>query len=112
MIDEELRFEKGVSYSLVLPAGSAHAMYRDDIVNEEAVFNFTGGYEETVSPLNYVWCSLYTNHSDVLDIVSFTYDRPVRVAEGAKLQLWENDGEKLVKEADAYIDIQANCWIV
>ena len=112
MIDEELRFEKGVSYSLVLPAGSAHAMYRDDIVNEEAVFNYTGGYEETVSPLNYVWCSLYTNHSDVLDIVSFTYDRPVRVAEGAKLQLWENDGEKLVKEADAYLDIQANCWIV
>ncbi len=79
---------KGVRYSLVLPAGSAHARFRDDIVNEEVVLNFIGGYEETVPPLNYVWCSLFTDHSDVLDIVTFIYDRPVLVAEGAKLQLW------------------------
>lgn len=111
-IEEEMCFEKGVHYSLVLPAGSAHAMYRDDIVNEEVVLNFIGGYEETVSPLNYVWCSLFTDHSDVLNIVTFTYDRPVRVAEGAKLQLWEIENNTLVSEADAYLDIQANCWNV
>lgn len=112
VVDEEIRFEKGVNYSLVLPAGSAHAMYREDIVNEEAVFNFVGGYEETVPPLTYIWCSLFTDHSDVLNVVSFTYDRPVRVAEEAKLQLWETDSDRLVKEADAYLDTQANCWIV
>lgn len=111
-IEEEMCFEKGVHYSLVLPAGSAHAMYRDDIVNDEVVFNFIGGYEETVPPLNYVWCSLFTDHSDVLNIVTFTYDRPVRVAEGAKLQLWETYNNTLVKEADAYLDTQANCWNV
>ena len=111
-IEEEMCFEKGVHYSLVLPAGSAHAMYREDIVNEEVVFNFIGGYEETVPPLNYVWCSLFTDHSDILNVVRFTYDRPVRVAEGAKLQLWEIDNNTLVKEADAYLDIQANCWNV
>lgn len=111
-IEEEMCFEKGVHYSLVLPAGSAHAMYRDDIVNEEVVLNFIGDYEETVSPLNYVWCSLFTDHSDVLNIVTFTYDRPVRVAEGAKLQLWEIENNTLVSEADAYLDIQANCWNV
>ena len=111
-VEEEMCFEKGVHYSLVLPAGSAHAMYRDDIVNEEVVLNFIGGYEETVSPLNYVWCSLLTDHSDVLNIVTFTYDRPVRVAEGAKLQLWEIENNALASEADAYLDIQANCWNV
>lgn len=111
-IEEEMCFEKGVHYSLVLPAGSAHAMYRDDIVNEEVVLNFIGGYEETVPTLNYVWCSLFTDHSDVLNVVTFTYDRPVRVAEGAKLQLWETNNNTLVKEADAYLDIQANCWLV
>lgn len=111
-IEGNMRFEKGVHYSLVLPAGSAHAMYREDIVNEEVTLNFIGGYEETVPPLNYVWCNLFTEHSDVLNVVSFTYDRPIRVAEGAKLQLWEIDGNKLVKEADAYIDTQANCWVV
>lgn len=111
-IEGGMRFEKGVHYSLVLPAGSAHAMYRDDIVNEEVTLNFIGGYEETIPPLNYVWCNLFTDHSDVLNVVSFTYDRPVHVVEGAKLQLWEGDGNKLVKEADAYLDIQANCWVV
>lgn len=111
-VEDEMCFEKGVHYSLVLPAGSAHAMYRDDIVNEEVVLNFIGGYEETVPPLNYVWCNLFTDHSDVLNIVTFTYDRPVRVAEDAKLQLWEIENNTLVSEADAYLDIQANCWNV
>lgn len=111
-VEEEMCFEKGVHYSLVLPAGSAHAMYRDDIVNEEVVLNFIGGYEETVPPLNYVWCNLFTDHSDVLNIVTFTYDRPVRVADDAKLQLWEIENNTLVSEADAYLDIQANCWNV
>lgn len=111
-VEEEMCFEKGVHYSLVLPAGSAHAMYRDDIVNEEVVLNFIGGYEETVPPLNYVWCNLFTDHSDVLNIVTFTYDRPVRVAEDAKLQLWEIENNTLASEADAYLDIQANCWNV
>lgn len=111
-IEEELCFEKGVHYSLVLPAGSAHAMYRDDIVNEEATLNFIGGYEEAVPPLNYVWCSLFTDHSDVLDVVTFTYDRPVCVADGAKLQLWETESNTLVKEADAYLDTRVNCWAV
>ena len=111
-VEDEMCFEKGVHYSLVLPAGSAHAMYRDDIVNEEVVLNFIGGYEETVPPLNYVWCNLFTDHSDVLNIVTFTYDRPVRVADDAKLQLWEIENNTLVSEADAYLDIQANCWNV
>lgn len=110
-IEDEMCFEKGVHYSLVLPAGSAHAMYRDDIVNEEVVLNFIGGYEETVPPLNYVWCNLFTDHSDVLNIVTFTYDRPVRVDEGAKLQLWDTINNTLVKEADAYLDTQVN-WAV
>ena len=82
-------------------------MYREDIVNEELVFNFMGGYEEPLAPLNYVWCSLFTDHSDVLGIVSFTYDRPVRLSEGAALQLWECDGNTLVKEVTAYLDPQS-----
>lgn len=115
-VKEEIRFEKGVNYKLVLPAGSAHAMYRDDIVNEEAVFNFVGGYEEPIPPLNYVWCSLYTDHSHAFNVVSFYYDRPVRVTEGAKLQLWEerpeNDDWKVIKEAEAYLEVTEDRWVV
>lgn len=111
-VSEEMCFEKGVHYSLVLPAGSAHARYRDDIVNEKVMLNFIGGYEEPVPQLNYTWCSLYNDHSDVLNVVTFRYDRPVRVAEGAKIQLWEGDCKKLVMEADAYLDTLVNCWDV
>ena len=61
--------------------------------------------------MNYVWCSLFDHHTDVLDVVSFRYDRPVRVADNAKIQLWKDDSE-LVKEADAYLDTSVNCWMV
>ena len=107
-----VNFENGVKYRLTLPAGSVSSCYRDDIVNEEVVIDFTGGYTEPVKPLMYVWCSLFTDHSDELDVVSFTYDRPVRVSDGAKLQLWEVDGESPVIEADAYLSTEDGRWIV
>lgn len=110
---EEVNFEYGVDFRLVLPAGCVKSCYRDDIVNEEVVIDFRGGYTEPVKPLKYEWTTLYDPSLDVLDIVSFLYDRPVRVAEGAKMQLWETDGDVLVKEVDAYIDDSVvNWWIV
>lgn len=111
-IEEEMRFEKGVNYSLVLPAGSVHAMHRDDIVNEDVALNFIGGYEETIPPLQYSWCSLFSNHSDILYEITFSYDRPVRVSENAVIQLWYADGSEMVKEAAAYINTDINCWAV
>lgn len=112
VVDDDLHFEKGVHYSLVLPAGSAHAMYREDIVNDELVFNFIGGYEATIAPLNYIWCSLFADHSDILGVVSFTYDRPVRLAENATLQLWETARNSIVKEVSAYLDPQSESTVV
>ena len=52
-----VNFENGVKYRLTFPAGSVSSCYRDDIVNEEVVIDFTGGYTEPVKPLMYVWCS-------------------------------------------------------
>lgn len=116
-ISETIHFEKGVNFTLTLPAGSAHAILRDDIVNEEASFNFIGGYTEPISTLDYTWCSLYTDHSNVLDVVTFTYDRPVTVAENAVIQLWKINEwidceSELIMEAPAYINIDVNCWAV
>lgn len=80
------------------------------------MFNFVGGYEKPIPPLNYVWCSLYNDHSDILNVVSFYYDRPVRVTEGAKLQLLEerpeNDDWKVIKEAEAYLEVTEDRWVV
>lgn len=98
--EEGMRFEKGVHYSLVLPAGSAHAMYRDDIVNEEAVFNFVGGYEEPVPPIDFVWCSMYTDHPDgTLGIVKFYYKDPVALSANTVVQLYIGEENRVVKEA-------------
>lgn len=75
---ENINFENGVRYSIQLPAGSTSALYRTDIVNEEAIVNFIGGYTEPVKPIQYTWCSLFDNHTtDVLGEVKFYYDRPI-----------------------------------
>lgn len=113
IVKEEMRFEKGIEYSLVLPAGSAHEINREDIVNEEdIVFNFVGGYEGIIPELNYVWCNLLSEHSDDTGKISFYYDRPVKLVKDTKIQLWENEGNVLVTEADAFLERDNGYWIV
>jgi len=109
---ENRNFEFGVRYSLVLPAGSVSALYRGDIVNEEYALNFIGYYTEPDAPFSYKWCSLYTDHSDVLNVVSFTYGSPVGISEDAVIELYEGDCETLVKAVPAYLDTDVNCWLV
>ena len=111
-IEEDMRFEKGVSYSLVLPSGSAHAMYREDIVNDEVIYNFFGGYEGEVSSLDYVWCNLFSEHPDVIDKVSFYYDCPVSLTANAKIELWEDEAKAMVKEAEATCNQEGDYWVV
>lgn len=110
-VQEKMNFEQGVHYTLTLPAGSVHAMYRDDIVNEEVSFNFVGGYTEPIEPLTYVWCSLFTDHSNVLNEVTFQYNRPVKLGDNPVVQLWCDDTE-LLKEVPAEIEADANCWLL
>lgn len=112
LVEEDMRLEKGVNFSLVFPSGSAHAMYREDIVNEEVIYNFVGGYEEELPALNYVWCNLFSEHPDVINTVSFYYDRPISVSENAKIELWEDKEKVMVKEADATCDQEGNYWVV
>lgn len=110
-VQEKMNFEQGVHYTLTLPAGSAHAIYRDDIVNEDVSFNFIGGYTELIEPLTYVWCSLYTDHSNFLNEVTFRYDRPVKLCENPVVQLWYDDVE-LLKEVAAEIETDTNRWLL
>lgn len=72
------------------------------------MYNHSRGFRRYIPPLRYIWCSLFTDHSDILTTVTFTFDRPVSVTEDAKLQLWEVDGEYLVKEATAYIEPESD----
>lgn len=109
---DKIKFENGVHYSLVLPAGSV-CTFREDITNEEAVLNFVGSYTEPVEQIRYEWCSLFDNPKiEVIGEVSFRYNTPVIVVENSKMQLYTADGTTLVKEADMFLDTSINCFVV
>ena len=111
VFEEYMIFDKGVNYKLILPAGSACSIYRDDITNDEIVFNFVGGYYGHMNPFTYTWCSLYTDHSGILGEVSFTFDRPIEIAPDAKIQLYEiYPTEQLLMEVTHWLNTDANCW--
>lgn len=111
--DEYITFDQQVPYSLVLPAGSISSVYRSDITNEEIRIDFVGCYVEPSLPFSYIWCSIYTAHSDMLGEVTFTYDRPVALTENAKVQLWEGpECDRLVKEVTPWLNTDTNCWLL
>lgn len=111
VFNEYMTFDNGVNYKLVLPAGSVSSEYREDITNEEVVLNFVGAYTDASLPFTYTWCSLYTDHSNILGEVSFTFDRPVEIAEGAKIQLYEiYPVEQLLMEVTPWLTTDVNCW--
>ncbi len=116
---ENKRFDKGALYTLVLPAKSVVSEYRDDIFNREVRIEFTGGSEAPEpGPLQFSWCSLYTDHSKVLDKVWFRYDEPIEVSADAYVELYELRQESdadvlvdvLVKKAPAWLDTSINCF--
>ncbi len=112
MVEGTMNFEQGVNFTLTLPAGSAHAMLREDIVNEEVSINFIGGYTEPIESPTYSWCSLFNDHSNVLNEVTFVYQTPIHLSENAVIQLWYADESELIMEAPAYINTNINCFAI
>lgn len=111
VFDEYMTFDDGVNYKLVLPTGSVCSEYREDITNDEVVFNFIGSYTDPMIPFTYTWCSLYTDHSGVLGEVTFVFDRPIVITENAKIQLYEIDPtEQLIMEVTPWLNTDVNCW--
>lgn len=110
---ELINFESGVRYSIKLPQGSVSALYRSDIVNEEAEVSFIGGYTEPIKPIQYVWCSLYDNRpSDVLGEVKFFYDQPIALAENPVVQLYLEDDDIVVKEVVPTLSEEDGKWVL
>lgn len=110
---ENINFENGVRYSIQLPAGSTSALYRTDIVNEEEIVNFIGGYTEPVKPIQYTWCSLFDNHTtDVLGEVKFYYDRPIALSANPIIKLNIENENLTVKEVVPTISEENGDWVL
>ena len=110
---EKINFENGVRYSVQLPAGSASALHRPDIVNEEAEVNFIGGYTEPVKPIQYIWSSLFDHHPiDVLGEVRFYYDLPVALSANPIVQLYIEEENLIIKEVVPTISEENGKWVL
>lgn len=109
---EELKFEKGVLYSLVMPAGSVSALYRSDITNEEERVDFIGGYTKPLPKIDYVWCNLFAERDfSELNEVKFYYNQAIKLSADAKIQLFE-ETDHLIKEAEAFLTEENNQWVM
>jgi hypothetical protein len=110
---EKINFENGVRYSILLQEGSISALYRPDIVNEEAVVSFIGGYAEPVKPIQYIWCSLYDHHpTDVLGEVKFFYDLPISLSANPLIQLYIENENLIVKEVVPTVSRENEYWVL
>lgn len=110
---ERIHFENGVRYSIQLPEGSVSALYRSDIVNEKAEVSFIGGYTEPVTPIRYIWCSLYDQHpTDVLGEVKFFYDQPIALSADPIVQLYIENEDLMVKEVVPTLSEENGKWVL
>ncbi len=110
---EKINFENGVRYTVQLPAGSTSALYRPDIVNENVMVSFIGGYTEPVKTIQYIWCSLFDNHpNDVLGEVKFYYDRPITLSSNSIVQLKIEEDNIIVKDVVPSISEEDGKWVL
>ena len=88
--DKEMYFEKGVHYSVVLPAGAVHAKDRDDIVNEELRVDVVGSYNKPIKekPLN-CFSRISLSDNQELEKIAYYFYEPVVLTEHAAVELWK-----------------------
>lgn len=97
---KSLYFEKGVNFTFVLPEGSVHSLYREDIINEEAKYEFLGTSDHVFTPIVHSALRVPSAALSSLGTVLVDYASPVQLAPEAKLQLVDAGGNVL-KEAVA-----------
>lgn len=87
-----LNFERGVSYTIVMPEGVVHHPERDDIVNTEETQKILGAYDKTILPLvcQSSRCEL---RGEAIGNVEFTFTDSVALTPNAVVQLLDAGGE-------------------
>ncbi len=108
-----MHFEKGGEYKLVMKAGTISALYRDDIVNEEASITFTGGYTEPLPTINYIKTNITTYKDfDRIYELKFYYDVPVKLTPGMMIKLLRIEDEGMITGAEPTLEQDDGLWVV
>ncbi len=109
---ETVHFEKGVSYRLMLPAGSV-CTHREDIVNTDAVFDFIGGYAEPIECPSYHWCSLFDNRDGIVNEVRLFFRMPISLIPDKPILLTESgDDDSRSWEAMPSLSEENGEWVL
>ncbi|MCH5221063.1 MAG: hypothetical protein J1F05_01885 [Muribaculaceae bacterium] len=106
-----IRFEKGVNYRIVLPAGSVSA-YRTDIVNKEVVIDFVGGCDTPLPAVEYVRNFIDCGKGDVLNSVSYYYNQAVELIGTPSVQLYDATDNAVVKDVVPTLREEGTQWVV
>lgn len=111
--EQEMHFEKGVEYQIVIPEGTISALRRDDIVNEEACITFTGGYTEPLPTVDFTWCNLFgmKDFSNINDL-KFYYDIPITATPGMEISLWQSDDGPMIAGAEPTVSTENDKWVL
>ncbi len=110
-MEKNLKFERNVNFSLLLPKESVSSIYRSDITNDEVRLDFVGGYEGTMEPLTYVdWVLGDNSNPDLLGVMFFFYDRPIMLSPNSKILLRDVETQSLVKEVTPTLGESGDMW--
>lgn len=106
----DIRFEKGVEFSVEFPEGIASALYRDDIVNEEASLTFVGDCAEIVGKgPEYRRVTVREDGRGVPEGVDFIFDIPFVLGGSPKVTVLESDGS-VAAQTVPYVNTMINCF--
>lgn len=109
---EILKFEEGVHYTMVIPQGVVTALDRPDIINEEIVVPFIGGWSDPLpKPLPDSWRADGTSATGALQ-VSITYSQGVTLLENPLLFLTDPTGTTVLSLAVPTVEEKEGEWIV
>lgn len=110
---EDIYFDKDVDYSIVVPAGIACSLYRDDILNEERVFRFKGDYIPEEPGLKYDSLR-FRWHEQTHDLIGIDYifSEPIILGDDPLVYIRKIGEETPVYNIRPYINDMVNCFVL
>lgn len=110
---KDIYFDKDVDYSIVVPAGIACSLYRDDILNEERVFRFKGDYVPEEPGLKYDGLR-FRWHEQTHDLIGIDYifSEPIILGDDPHVFIRKIGEDTPAYDIRPYINDMVNCFVL
>lgn len=109
----KIYFDNDVDYSIVVPAGIACSLYRDDILNEERVFRFKGSYTQEEPGLTYDRLSFrWDEQTHDLIGIDYIFKETIILGDDPHVYIRKIGEEEPVYDIRPYINYMVNCFML